>query len=111
MISNLTMKEQQEFFAKHLQNEDINDIRDTLNERIDELEKEIKMAKESEAVYKNTIKMAEKEFEARAAAAIKKREAELEEKYKEENLTGRKFSLRRSATKEGPRYFVQPGID
>lgn len=98
MISDLSMKEQQEFFEAHFQetdreDEDVNDIRDTLNSRIDELEEEIKKSKESEAIYKSALKKAETEFEARAAAAIKKREVELEEKYKEENLTGRKFQV------------------
>lgn len=96
MISNLSMKEQQDFFEKHLQeggagNDDMDDIRDTLNKKIDELEKEIKRSRESEAVYKNTIQELKEGFEARAAAAIKRRETELEEKFKDENMNSRKI--------------------
>ena len=96
MISNLTLKEQQDFFEKQSQSSnqdevDIQALRDTMNERIDELEQQIETYKKSEVIYKNAIERATSEFEARAAAQIKKREAELEEKYKEENLTGRKF--------------------
>lgn len=91
MISRLPQSQQRAFFED--QTESVNNLEqeeriDTLNEKIDELQAQIEELK----VKERALETLKKNFKSMSEKALKEKTDELEEKYKEKNLTGNKLA-------------------
>lgn len=96
MIGRLPHSAQRAFFDGRVNAENVApglEIIDDLNSKIDELERQIEEHRNSEKTLKNTLAKTQVNFNAMAAEAIRKKEIELEEKYREENLSDKKIKV------------------
>lgn len=94
MIGRLPHSEQRSFFDGEVEARNLTPdqaIIDDLNTKIDELERQTEALRTSEKTLQNTLAKTKSDFKTMAAEAIRKKEIELEEKYREENLSDKKI--------------------
>lgn len=94
MIGHLPHSDQRAFFDGQVESNHITpqpEIIDDLNSKIDELERQTEALRTSEKTLQNTLAKTKSDFKTMAAEAIRKKEIELEEKYREENLSDKRI--------------------